>query len=320
MLQGRKRQSGACLATVLAVSVGLVATPAAWAQDDQESIKHRHRAGETHEHLPQPNAGNISFSAGLDITNAYFFRGIIQEDQGFIAQSWLDATFKLSDTVDLTAGIWNSMHDMKTGAVRTDGTGVDWWYEADLYLGLSFAVADECSLGLTYTAYTSPNDAFTTIHELAISGSHDDADDWDDTFLEGSGLQPSVTIAFELDGQADGASNEGIYLELAIEPSFTLIDSQDQPVTLAIPVTIGLSLGDYYEDPLSPGGADDSNFGYLDIGAVLSTPLNVIPSDYGTWEASLGLHYLFLSESTENINANGDDSEFILSLGISMGY
>jgi len=300
MLQGRKRQGGAA---ILAFAVCLAATPPVQAQDD---------AG--------PNQGKVSFSTGLEITNAYFFRGILQEDQGLITQTWLDATFNLSDTVDLTIGIWNSMHDMKTGSTRTDATGADWWYEADLYLGLSVAVAENCSLGLTYTAYTSPNNAFGTIHELAVSGSHDDSGAWDGTCLEGSGLQPSVTIAFELDGQADGGSNEGIYLGIGIEPSFTLIDNQDQPVTLSIPVTVGLSLGDYYEDPLSPGGSDDSNFGYLDIGAVLSTPINAIPADYGQWEASLGLHYLLLSESTENANANGDDSEFILSFGISMGY
>lgn len=298
MLQGRNTHR---IVAVLAIAIGLTTTSAIHAQDD---------AG--------PNQGKVSFSAGLDITSAYFFRGIIQEDQGLITQTWLDATFNLSDTLDLTIGIWNSMHDAQTAA-SANGTGPDWWYEADLYLGLSQAVSENCSVGLTYTAYTSPNDAFGTVHELAVNGSHDDSGAWGGSFLEGSGLQPSVTIAFELDGQADGASNEGIYLEIGIEPSFTLIDNQDQPVTLAIPVTVGLSLGDYYEDPASPTGSDDSTFGYLDIGAVLSTPLN-IPADYGQWEASLGLHYLFLSESTENANANGNDSEFILSLGISMGY
>lgn len=301
MLQGRNTHR---IVTVLAIAVGLATTSAIQAQDD---------AG--------PNQGKVSFSAGLDITSAYFFRGIIQEDQGLITQTWLDATFNLSDTVDLTIGIWNSMHDAQTGA-PANGTGPDWWYEADLYLGLSMAVSENCSLGLTYTAYTSPNDAFGTIHELAVSASHDDSGAWGGSFLEGSGLQPSFTIARELDGQADGGSDEGTYLEVGIEPSFTLIDSQDQPVTLSIPVTVGLSIGDYYEENLSgtPAGPyDDSNFGYLDIGAVLSTPLN-IPADYGQWEASLGLHYLFLSEATEAANANGDDSEFILSLGISMGY
>ena len=305
MLQGRNAHH---IAAVLAIVVGLTTTSAIHAQDDAS-----------------PNQGKVSFSAGLDITSAYFFRGIIQEDQGLITQTWLDATFSLNDTVDLTIGIWNSMHDRQTGFDAgaaegfSNGAGPEWWYEADLYLGLSKAVSENCSLGLTYTAYTSPNDAFGTVHELAFSGSHDDSGAWGGTCLEGSGLQPSVTIALELDGQADGGSNEGIYVEIGIEPSFTLVDNQDQPVTLAIPVTVGLSLGDYYEDPASPGASDDSHFGYLDIGAVLSTPLN-IPADYGQWEASLGLHYLFLSESTENANANGGDSEFILSMGISMGY
>ena len=265
-----------------------------------------------------PNQGKLSFSAGVDVTSAYFFRGIIQEDQGLITQPWLDATIQLPDDSTLTFGIWNSFHDKQTGAAAA-GTGPDWWYEADLYISWATALSDTVGFDVTYTAYTSPNDAFGTISEFAFGLSHDDSANWEGTELA-SGLQPSVLLAVETDGQADGGTNEGVYLQLAIEPSITLIDSQDYPVTLTIPVTLGLSLGDYYEDPTSPGGSDDSHFGYLDIGAVLSMPISAIPADYGQWEASLGLHYLMLSEATEAANANADGDEFIFTFGISMGY
>ena len=55
------------------------------------------------------------------------------------------------------------------------------------------------------------------------------------------------------------------------------------PVSLSLPVTLGISLADYYEGPL---GQDD-RFGYLDIGLVASTELP-IPESYGTWEISAG--------------------------------
>lgn len=262
-----------------------------------------------------PNQGKLSFSAGIDVTSAYFFRGIIQEDQGLISQPWLDATVQITDDTSLTFGIWNSFHDKQTGAAAA-GTGPDWWYEADLYISLATALTDTIGFDITYTAYTSPNDAFGTINEFAFGLSYDDSEG---SVLTG-GFQPSVLLAIETDGQADGGTNEGVYLQLAIEPSFTLIDSEDHPITLSVPVTLGLSLGDYYEDPSSPGGADDSNFGYLDIGAVLSMPISCIPADYGQWEASLGIHYLKLSEATEAANADAKGDEVIFTFGISMGY
>lgn len=266
-----------------------------------------------------PNQGKVSFSAGSDITNAYFFRGILQEDQGIIVQPWLEASISLTDKMSMSFGIWNSFHDAKTNVGNKGGGSVpsgnepDSWYEADLYVGVSFATAENCQLGVTYTAYTSPNDAFSTVHEFALNSSYDDSARWDGTVLEGHGLQPSVTIAFETEGSALGP-DEGIYLELAISPSFALIESADYPVTLSVPVTLGLSLSDYYG-----GATNDPNFGYLDIGMDLSMPLTAISAEYGQWEVSAGVHYMLLSENTELTN-NGDDSEFIFSFGLGMSY
>ena len=61
---------------------------------------------------------------------------------------------------------------------------------------------------------------FGTVQELAfkVSKSH-----W---------LSPYATIAFELDGQADGGSNEGVYLELGVGPSWSLAGGK---VTLGVP-------------------------------------------------------------------------------------
>jgi len=36
-----------------------------------------------------PNAGATTLSVGFEITKQYMFRGIYQEDQGFIIQPWL---------------------------------------------------------------------------------------------------------------------------------------------------------------------------------------------------------------------------------------
>jgi len=284
-------------AVAVLVAAGLLSTvPVASADDDAMA----------------PNQGRISFSAGVDFTSGYYFRGIIQENQGLISQPWMDASISLNDNTSLNFGIWNSFNDNQTGAGRNangNGGGPDSWYEADLYVGLSYDVSEKCSVGVTYTVYTSPNDAFSNVHEFAFSASHDDSD--------GLGLQPSITIAIETEGTAMG-NDKGTYLELAIEPSMSL----GGDMTLSIPVTVGLSLGDYYG-----GGADtatshrsDPNFGYLDVGAVLTMPLSSVPADLGSWEMSLGVHWLHLNENTELLNDSGQGDEIILSFGISMGY
>ena len=75
-------------------------------------------------------------------------------------------------------------------------------------------------------------------------------------------------MAIELSGQADGGLGEGVYVELGVEPGLHL---EGTPVSLSFPLTVGLSLSDYYEE--APG--NDDVFGYVDLGLVASVPLRV---------------------------------------------
>ena len=65
------------------------------------------------------------------------------------------------------------------------------------------------SLATTYTAYTSPNNAFTTVKELMFKLGVDDS-----AYLGKAALKPYALVAFEFDtepgvGQADGGANAG---------------------------------------------------------------------------------------------------------------
>ena len=110
------------------------------------------------------------------------------------------------------------------------------------------------SLATTYTAYTSPNGMFGTVQELMFKVS------------QASKLAPYAILAFELDGQADGGSGEGVYLELGAAPSWPLAGGK---VTFAVPVKFGFSLSDYYEDPAT---GEDSKFGYFQVGGLFTLP------------------------------------------------
>ena len=45
-----------------------------------------------------PNNGAVSLGAGIDFSTSYFFRGIIQETEGFIAQPFLEGGISLYES------------------------------------------------------------------------------------------------------------------------------------------------------------------------------------------------------------------------------
>ncbi len=260
--------------------------------------------------MAQGNTGKASFSTGADFSHAYFFRGIVQERSGIVAQPYMDMTFSLFEgteglnSVAFTIGQWNSLH---TGPTGNDGpaTNVGAWYESDFYTGFAFGI-DNWDVGLVYTAYLSPNDTFGTVKEVALSLAVDDS-----TLLGRFALSPNVRMAIELGGQADGGAGEGVYFELGVEPGLSL---EGTPVSLSFPLTLGLSLSDYYEG--TPG--NDDVFGYVDLGLVASVP-PPIPEPYGAWELSGGVHLLSLGDALTSFN-DGNGFQAIGTFGFNIGY
>ena len=257
-----------------------------------------------------------SLSFGLDLPSQYFFRGIIQENEGFIVQPWIELGANLlpddGDSplggLDLTVGLWNSLHSGPSG---TEG-GTKMWYESDFYLGVSTTVDDVFGFGATYVVYDSPNGSFATVQEFALSSSYDDSELWGDAF---GGLQPSVMLAFELDNTALG-TKEGVYAELAIAPSFEL--SSEWGIEATVPVTLGLGIDEYYQGATA---GDDDTFGFFDIGVDVSMPMpqEWMPTRFGAWSLSVGAHALFLGSNTEAANNNGD-FELIGTVGLGTSF
>lgn len=256
----------------------------------------------------------VSGAMGISFTSHYYFRGILQENQGIIAQPWIDVSYGLYEGKDtlrnlgLTFGLWNSLHDGPTGT----GGGTTMWYESDFFIELAAEIGERLSVGATYTSYYGANGVKQNVEELAFSATYNDDKG---KFISGlaSGLQPSVVLAFELDGQQDAGApgHLGTYLQLGVEPSFPLGKMGKTDVTLSVPVTMGLSLGDYYEF-----GGDDEFLGFFDVGAVASCALPWMPSRLGPWQAELGLHWITLGDSTQDVPGS-DSTELILSLGLS---
>ena len=254
-----------------------------------------------------PNGGNIALSASFDITNAYLFRGLRQDDTGLIMWPAADVGVRLVDATGpvLHVGTWNSLH---TGLAGSDGPTQRLWYESDFYTTLSVALTNDYAVGATYTAYTSPNGSFSAVKELAFKVGPTDSAVVSSTFIS-----PYALIAFELDtqpglGQADGGQDAGTYLEFGASPRWA-----GAPVNVFFPIRVGLSLSNYYEL-----AGEDHTFGFLSLGAHAEVPL-VRTSNYGAWNVHGGIDFYSLGDTPEAFNA-GDQTKLVASVGIGFTY
>ena len=260
-----------------------------------------------------PNSGRLSVSGGVDFTTAYFFRGYMQEDNGFITQPYANLYAKLiaEEDVQLTAyvGTWNSIHSEDT--LSNPGGGPDAWYESDFLAGIDY-ISGPFTLGLVYTAYTYPNGAFETVQELGLKLTLDDTEVMEDRI--GFALKPYVAVYAET---GDGNGSEDWYGELGINPGiYTFNEEGRYPVALTVPVSVGLSLKDYYLD----ADGDEEFLGFISAGVTASVPLPFIPSDFGSWNLVGNFTYLYLaSDGLQAVNG-GDENEFIGKLGIAFAY
>jgi hypothetical protein len=258
-----------------------------------------------------PNRGYVTISSTFDVSNAYFFRGLRQDDTRLIMWPTADAAIRLfadrsgaTGTV-LHVGSWNSLN---TGVTGSDGPTGRLWYESDFYTTLAFPVMEGLDVSATYTAYTSPNSSFSTVKELAFKVGGNDK-----YTFSGTALSPYALIAFELDthpglGQADGGQEAGTYLEIGASPRWG-----GGPVDIFFPIKLGLSLHNDYE----LAGVDHT-FGFLSLGAHAAVPL-VRTSNYGAWNVHGGVDFLSLGDTPEAFNA-GEQTKIVASVGIGFSY
>ncbi len=283
----------------LALAGLLVAPAAVFAQDAEAEIVVEE---------PSLNSGNIRITGGVDVATHYFFRGYLQEDQDAIVQPYANVFFDLvkgDNPVTAYIGTWHSFHGEKTGA--DEGT-FGAWYEADFYGGVDATLGGGFTLGAIYTLYAYPNGAFDTIEELGVKLSYDDTDKWGLPFA----LKPFVGVYFETDDQN---GSEDTYLEAGVAPTvYTWNEGSDQPIAIAVPITVGMSIDDYYFDDTG----DEEFLGYGSIGIAASMPLG--SGNFGDWTLNASVTFLQLVADGLELANNDDDNEVIGKIGVSFAY
>ena len=252
-----------------------------------------------------PNSGAMTLTGSFDFVNAYMFRGIPQDESRVIMWPAVDLGIALFTGdgglkgVGVNIGTWNSLHTGDAGLKNLVNGKM--WYESDFYATVGFGMSSGTTVGVTYTAYTSPNGLFGTVKEIAFKLSIDDS---------GRGamaIRPYALLARELSGQADGGANEGTYVELGVAPGFPF-----SRASVSVPVKVGLSAGDYYE-----GQNGDETFGYFSVAGIATVPLTSMPTRFGTWNVHGGVEYQRLGD--RNSFAFGKN-QAIYSIGVGFSY
>jgi hypothetical protein len=251
-----------------------------------------------------PNTGALRLTAGIDVGNAYYFRGLPQDESGVVMWPYADLTFTLWSGTGVvrngavTVGTWNSLH---TGDVGLDGPVGQLWYESRFYSGASVGFGGGATIGIAYTAYNSPNFGFAPVKELAFKVALDDGG-----WLGRAAVRPYVLVARELDGQADAGRKEGTYVEIGAAPGLSW-----PRVGVAVPLKVGLSAGDYYE-----GAFGDETFGFFSVAAVATVPLTGGATRFGTWNVRGGVEFLRLGRRNQALG----ETNVVGSIGIGFGY
>jgi hypothetical protein len=265
-----------------------------------------------------PNPGALTLTGSIDFLNQYMFRGIRQNSSGIATWPAVDLGISAYSgdgglkSVGINFGTWNSLHTGDTGADSEEsGLGCacgKLWYESDFYAALGLGFGGGTSLTTTYTAYTSPNNGFSTVKEIMFKLAVDDS-----SKLGKAAVKPYIAIAREFDtalgiGQADGGDNAGTYLEIGIAPGYAA-----SKASIAFPIKVGLSAGDYYEL-----AGVDNKFGFFSIAGIVTVPLGGTTS-FGAWNIHGGVEYQKLGTTTEFYNG-GESNQVIGSFGIGFSY
>ena len=336
-MMGRLIQSCGAVALSAAAFFGLSADVKA--QDaakpaDTKPVEHAIKGGETHEH-EKVNSGALTLSGGVDFTNAYYFRGFGYENQGFIAQPYIDGRLTIIDedlfpsfldSVDLILGVRSSHHYGPTKFIQNNpDKASEKFVELDFSGGFGVKAFDRWQFEAIYFNRIGVNDSFLIdVHEVQFIARFDDHDPDHD-----AQLWPYAMIAIEGQGESDGGNrrrnfSDGVYLELGLRPTIPLNQPTDgRPVTLVLPSAVGLSLLDYYQDQTGRGQA----FGYFQTGLELVVPLSATLGDPGrnwVWNLRTGVDVLIFGDSLRRLNefrgVRDDSVTAIFHIGLELVY
>ncbi len=232
-------------------------------------------------------------------------RGMIVQDQGVTFQTLFLAFLDVYDgkpdafinNATLVGGFWNDYGtDAVAEHVPAKGSTTTNFIEIDPIFGVSFTIAKDFKLDVTYTAFCMQ------ILDIGTSENLETKLSYDDTKLLGAfALHPYVSFWKELDNKATAAANFGVpssyYFEVGIAPGIKVGN-----VKLEAPMRVLLPADNFYGQTF----AKTSTIGLYEVGVKASTPLKFMPKSYGFWDAHIGFRYMkFVDKNLQQLATDG---------------
>jgi len=192
------------------------------------------------------------------------------------------------DAFTVSMGAWGDIHDTAASSIGGNLQEVDWW------VGVGTSVGD-VSLGATYQEWIYGGQVETII-DLSVG--------YDDSELLGDwAMSPSLVAHHSNKAGGDG----GWAYVLSGGPSMTLIESEDYPLDLSIPLAVAFGDSDFY---------GESGYAYFSVGAQLSMPLSCVPAEYGDWSLNFGVTYY----NTEDNLGNPEEDFITGNVGVAFSF
>ena len=226
----------------------------------------------------------LSGDLGVDFVSQYISAGVVVENQGVIAQPYLNLYLRLYqgegwiNRITLNLGFGASLHSEHTGA--PPGSRYPAYFEQDLLPGFSVVFAKNFTLKATYGWLLGPSGAFPTPAVLKLRL------DYNDTAIFGPfALHPHVLFLRELENKISNGSDQGNYYEAVLSPSLPAWG----PIRITFPLTAGFGSHKFY--------ATNQGFGFFSGGANAAVALSFIPKKYGSWVLKMGAIGYYLNKT-----------------------
>ncbi|HVX83607.1 MAG TPA: hypothetical protein VH253_02210 [Phycisphaerae bacterium] len=271
-----------------------------------------------------PPASRIHGFADLRFNTAYITpRGLVVEHEGLNVQPLVGLALNVFsgdgpvNSVTLSAGTW--------GDLASHHPGSDLWNEEDFFTGFDVKFLDKFDAAYTIMAWTFPDVSTkaesdpTTEYNMDLKLSFDDS-----AYLKDFALHPYVDFFWNFAGASSpvvsdallGKNDHTFYVEIGGTPSYTLKAMANYPITFSLPTYFSFGDSSFWGETPGPGG-QRSNLGVFSMGLKASVPLSFIPSDFGNWNAYVGVTWIHtcnpaLSYVNESILSNGEGHERVV--------
>jgi len=254
----------------------------------------------------QASPSRVTGAIGLDLASRYTFRGYELDARGAVFQPSVAVDYALVSRTSgpvkgLTAGAtaWSSLH-ANTRAYPGD-LG---WFEVDLGLFVSAALSNGWTTDLVYTSYLAPDGAFDEVHELGLALQVGELD-------VGGALTvaPRVLVAQELHHRA---GNEDTYLELGSDIALPVT----QFVRWTMPLTLGMSLNDFYEDE----SGNNQWFGFFGSGLEAAADLQALGLSQASSSLLVAVDFTAVNRDAALSQDPLNDIRWTARAGLSFGF